>query len=337
MNETVQIAPTATPAGGPVRDSAPSKKRRRIVLLATAGAIVLAVIAWVTVRCLASVSCTPWEAGDSAPYTESEKVFASMSLSYLVYGCEGCDKLVGTASTILDSQKMGIIIENADIKRTDPADPTTALIDSAAFIRQTVGNFRFLTDLKDSRSSFYGAAFADDDMRTVWIAYAGSVSLTDAVESALLVVGAGLSGQEKCAFSLYETVLQTEEILAGYDLILTGHSLGGALASMVSRMSGAEAVTISGADGLALGKINSIAGEKPDAYRITNYLTKPEGFGFSLKDIVQRMMFWGDYDGVICHTYQGNGMADNAHSVFGFVRFADGDLAKPILPDETIK
>ncbi len=329
MNKTAQA-----PAAAPVRDPARRKKQKRIVLLSIAGVLVLAVIAWVTVRCLASVSCTPWEAGDSASYTESEKVFASMSLSYLVYGCEGCDALVGTASTILDSQKMGIIVENADIKRTDPADPTTALIDSAAFIRQTVGNFRFLTDLKDSRSSFYGAAFADDDKRTVWIAYAGSVSLTDAVESALLVVGAGLSGQEKCAFALYEDVLRTEEILAGYDLILTGHSLGGALAAMVSRMSGAEAVTVSGADGLALGKINSIAGGKPEAYRITNHLTSTEGAGFSLKDIVQRMMFWGDCNGIDCRVYPAGGMADNAHSVFGFIRFADGDLTKPILPEE---
>ena len=256
-----------------------------------------------------------------------------MSLSYLVYGCEGCSGLAGTVGEILDTQKMGIIIENADISRTVKDDPTTAMIDSASFIRQSVGSYRFLTDLKDENNSFYGAAFADDKNKTVWLSYSGSVSFSDAVQSSLLVVGAGLSGQEKRAFELYETVLKTDEIQNGYHLTLTGHSLGGALASMVSYMSGAEAITISGADGLALSKIRSIEPDMPGSYRITNYLTSPEGFGFSVKDCIQRMMFWGDYDGITCHTYEDNGMADNSHSVFGFVRFEDGDREKPILPE----
>lgn len=256
-----------------------------------------------------------------------------MSLSYLVYGCEGCSGLAGTIGEILDTQKMGIIIENADISRTVKDDPTTAMIDSASFIRQSVGSYRFLTDLKDEKNSFYGAAFADDKNKTVWLSYSGSVSFSDAVQSSLLVVGAGLSGQEKRAFELYETVLKTDEIQNGYHLTLTGHSLGGALASMVSYMSGAEAITISGADGLALSKIRSIEPDMPGSYRITNYLTSPEGFGFSVKDCIQRMMFWGDYDSITCHTYEDNGMADNSHSVFGFVRFEDGDREKPILPE----
>ena len=257
-----------------------------------------------------------------------------MSLSYLVYGCEGCDDLAGAVEDVLDTQKMGIIIENADISRTDKTDPTTAMIDSASFIRQTVGSYRFLTDLKDEKNGFYGAAFADDENKVVWLSYSGSVSFGDAVQSALLVAGAGLSGQERRAFELYETVLKTDEIRNGYGLILTGHSLGGALASMVSYMSGAEAVTISGADGLALAKIKSIEPDMTRPYRITNYLTSPDGFGLSLRDCVQRMMFWGDYDGISSHTYEANGMVDDSHCVFGFVRFENGNRSKPILPEQ---
>ena len=257
-----------------------------------------------------------------------------MSLSYLVYGCEGCDELEGMVGDILDTQKMGVIIENADISRTDKTDPTTAMIDSASFIRQSVGSYRFLTDLKDEKNSFYGAAFADDENKIVWLPYSGSVSGADAVQSSLLVVGAGLSGQEKRALELYETVIKSKEIQSGYGLILTGHSLGGALAVMVSYMSGSEAVTISGADGLALAKIRSIEPDMPSSYRITNYLTSPDGFGLSLKDCVQRMMFWGDYDGITAHTYEANGMVDNSHCVFGFVRFENDDRSKPILPEE---
>lgn len=313
------------------------KRRNQIILIIMSVVILLLVIVWTAVRLSTSIDCTAWTGEYTESYSESEKVFSAVSLSYLVYGCEDCVNVSGTIADILETQRMGIIIENADITRTDPNDPTTALIDSASFIRQTVGDYRFLTDLKDSQSSFYGAAFADDENKVVWISYSGSVSFMDAVQSTLLVVGAGLSGQEKRAFELYEFVMKTEEIQSGYDLILTGHSLGGALASMVSYMSGAETVTVSGADGLALSKIKSIEPDRPDSYQITNYLTSPEGFGLSLKDCVQRMMFWGDYDGVTCHTYNNNDMVDNSHCVFGFVRFENADKTKPILAEEIEK
>lgn len=310
------------------------KKRSSLVVAVVAAAILVLALGWIAIRHSATVKCTVFDGGSVESYSEPEKVFAAMSLSYLVYGCEGCDGLEGTVEDILNTQKMGIIIENADISRMDKTDSTTAMIDSASFIRQTVGDYRFLTDLKDEKNSFYGVAFADDENKVVWLSFAGSVSFTDAVQSSLLVVGAGLSGQEKRAFELYETVLKTDEVRNGYGLILTGHSLGGALATMVSYMSGAEAVTISGADGLALTKIKSIEPDMPRSYRITNYLTSPNGFGSSLKDCVQRMMFWGDYDDITSHTYQDNGMVDNSHCVFGFVRFENGDLSKPILPEE---
>jgi len=292
------------------------------------------VFSWLAVRLFTKVDCTPWTNKTEGDYSENEKVFSAMSLSFLVYGCEDSENLNGTVDEILNTQRMGIILENADISRIDAAEPSSAMIDSAAFIGQTVGSFRFLTDLKDSKSSFYGAAFADDANQTVWISYSGSVSFTDAMQSVLLAVGAGLSKQEKYAFKLYENVLKTDEIQNGYDLLLTGHSLGGALAAMVSRMSGTEAITISGADGLALRKINGIVREKPSSYRITNYITSTENSGFSVKDLIQRMMFWGDYDGVECHVYPDNGMVDNTHCVFGFVWFEDGDLSKPYLPEE---
>ena len=311
------------------------KKNRsiRFVVVAVAAILVLS-FAWVALRHSVSVKCTVFDGGSAETYSEPEKVFAAMSLSYLVYGCEGCNELAESVGDILDTQKMGIIIENADISRTDKTDPTTAMIDSASFIRQTVGSYRFLTDLKDEKNSFYGAAFADDKNKVVWLSYSGSVSFTDAVQSSLLVVGADLSGQEKRAFELYETVIKSKEIQNGYGLILTGHSLGGALASMVAYMSGAEAVTINGADGLALAKIRSIEPDMSNSYRITNYLSSPDCFGLSLKDFVQRMMFWGDYDGISSHTYEANGMVDNSHCVFGFVRFENDDQSKPILPEK---
>lgn len=317
-----------------------TKKSRRGCLTAclVTVMILLAVFAaWKIVRASASVSCTAWERPSADAYSENDRALAALSLSWLVYGCETVDAPHGTVADILDTETMWIIIENAYVKRTDPRDPATAIIDSADFIRQTTGDYRFLTELKDKRSSFYGAAYADDEHKTVWLAFSGSVSLIDAVESAMLVLGADLSLQEKCAFELYESVLASDEIKnKNYDLILTGHSLGGALASMVSRMSGCTAVTISGADGVALDKLNDIVGGEPDEYRIVNYMTSPKNGKVILMDIIQRMMFFGSYDAVEHHVYADNGMTANSHSLFAFIEFEDGDLSKPRLPREEV-
>jgi len=309
-----------------------SGRRKGRHILITLSSILLAVILIRTViRYNTSVSCTMRDAEITSAYSEIDKIFTSVSLSCLVYGCEGCETVSGTVDTILDTQKMGIILENADISRSDPEDPATAYIDSGTFIRQRTGSFRFLTDLKDEKSSFYGAAFADDANRVVWIAYAGSVTLTDALQSSLLVLGAGLSAQEECAYALYEKVMKTEEIGKDYDLILTGHSLGGALATMVSLMSGTEAVTISGADGLAAAKINRLFGRRISENHITNYLTSAEGSSRSLKDLTQRLMFLGDYEGITCHVYVRSSLVENTHCIFGFVEYQNGE---PVLTKE---
>lgn len=311
-----------------------AKLKRNKGLLIVMTIIAVLAITWVFLRLFASVECTLWENDAKNTYTEEQKVIDAISLSYLVYGCEGCEDIGGSVTDILDSQKMGIIIENADISRTDPKNPDTARIDSEAFIRKFVGKFRFLCDIKDTGCSFYGAAFADDSKRVIWISYSGSVSVMDALQCLSLAVGPGMSGQEKRAFELYEKVLQSEEIDNGYDLLLTGHSLGGGLASMVSYMSGAEAVTISGADGLAIRKIRSISGRDNSEYHITNYLTSPKEFGLSFKDCIQRMMFLCNDDRLICHTYKANGMVDNSHCPFGFVRYEDGNLLQPAFAEE---
>lgn len=320
------------PAGQPARKKTVRRRRRILIWLSVSAAVLALCAVWITIRLTTRVECTAWAGQTHDERPASERVFSAVSLSWLVYGCEGCENPGGTVNELLDTQRMGIIIENADIKRLDPGDPSSAMIDSADFLRRTVGEYRFLTDLRDEASSFYGAAFADDENRTVWIAYAGSVSARDALQCVGLAVGAGLTGQEKAAFALYEQVLKTQEIQEGYGLMLTGHSLGGALASMVSRMSGAEALTVSGADGLALRKINSIAGGAPEQLRITNCLTSPDSFGFTVKDCIQRMMFLGDCEDIRNQIYPDNGMVDNSHCVFGFIRFEDEAHTKPCLP-----
>ena len=58
-----------------------------------------------------------------------------------MYGCEACDELFGTVSELLDHHEMGILDENFGIKRTDHADPSSALFDTSDFIRRNVGDY----------------------------------------------------------------------------------------------------------------------------------------------------------------------------------------------------
>jgi len=317
------------------REKKNSKKHKRNTSLWVVVAIITVLaLVWGIIRFTASVECTAWKNGTENVYSKEEKIIDAVAVSYLVYGCECCDGLNGTVSEILDNNKMGILIENAFVSRTDPSDPATALINTEKFVREFIGDFRFLCDLKDDRCSFYGVALADDINKVIWVSYSGSVDFKDTLQCGLMSFGAGLSQQEKDAFKLYENVLETDEIKNGYQIILNGHSLGGGLASMVSYMSGAEAVTISGVDGIALGKIKSISKNASSDINISNYLTSPDEFGFSFMNCVQHVMFWGDYDGVECHTYKGNGLVDNSHSNFGFVRYVDGKLLQPVFTEE---
>jgi len=270
----------------------------------------------------------------ASSYSEQDRVLKAISLSYFIYGCETCAQLSGTVSELLDHNQMGIVIENFGIKRTDKADSTSAVFDSSEFIRAYIGNFRFLTYLKNKKSSFYGAAFCDDENKCVWISYSGAVSLKDIMACAELVLAPGLSSQEKSAIELYETVMGSNEVKnQSYTVMLTGHSLGGALASMVSRMSGCTAVTINGADGVAIDKINDILGESPAEYQVTNYMTSPKSRNFSLMEMVQRLMFLGSYRAVNYRVYAENGLTTDTHSVFSFIRFSKGDFTIPDFPD----
>ncbi|MCI6908608.1 MAG: hypothetical protein MR832_05580 [Clostridiales bacterium] len=313
--------------------------KRRLLLCAAALLLILAgIVAWRALRSACTVSCPSGGGLPDPPYTETERVMKAVSLSYLVYGCEACDvptdpdgTLSGTVSELLDTCRMGIISENFGIRRTELQDPSSALLDSAAFIRTHTGPFRFLTSLKSGKSGFYGAAFCDDGQKCVWISYSGAVSLQDCLACAALVLVPGLSAQEASAFALFETVMGSRDVQEdGYTVLLTGHSLGGALAAAVSRASGCAAVTINGADGLAIDKLNAILGAAPEEYRITNYMTSPKNGRFSLMDVVQRLMFLGSYRAADYRIYAENGLTYDTHSVFSFIDPAEGGPSLPV-------
>lgn len=307
-----------------------NRKRLLFSLLFVA---IVGVCVWKCIRSTCKISCQAGAKSVSHVYTEQESVIKAISLSYLVYGCERCEDLSGTISDLIDNNEMRILIENFGIKRANKKDPSSARFDSAEFIRENVGDFRYLTSLRDTRSSFYGAAFCDDENKCIWISYSGSVSFLDVIACMQLVLAPGLSAQEKLAFELYNTVMDSDEVKSqSYSVILTGHSLGGAFASMISRMSGCTAITINGADGVALDKINDIVGETPTVYNIVNYMTCPKNGKFSFMDMVQRLMFLGSYKTVDYSVYEENGLTTDTHSVFSFILFTDEGILNPELP-----
>lgn len=309
-------------------------KKRLRNLAAIIVIVIIGVCVWKGIRASCSISFKPADELPYPTYSENDRVINAISLSYFVYGCEACDKLSGTVTELLEQNNMGILTENFGIRREVQSDPSSAVFDTSEFIRNFVGDYRFLTEMNDEKSGFYGAAFCDDRNKCVWISYSGSVSFNDAVSCVALVLKPGLSAQEQLALKLFESVLENDEVQnLSYSVMLTGHSLGGALAAMVSRVSGCTAVTINGADGLAIDKANDILGETPAEYKISNYMTSPQNGKFSLMDLVQRLMFLGSYKSVDCHVYSENGLTTDTHSVFSFVTFPNDDFSNPEIPD----
>lgn len=303
------------------------KQKKWIIVLLV---LLVSLVWWKVMRSSGSFPCAIYSEREQSTYTETEKVMNAISLSYLVYGCERAEDKKGNVSELLAHNQMGIIEENFGVKRVDKEDASTALIDTAEFIRTYTGQYRFLTDLQKEQSDFYGAAFCDDEKKCVWIAYAGSVSLKDAFSCVGLVLVPGLSGQEKAAFTLFQTVLESEEVKNNnYNIILTGHSLGGALATEVAIASGCEAVTINGADGIAYDKAKDLVTKECSAIpctenRVSNYMTSARNGKTSFLDIVQCMMSWGSYRYIDNHIYAENGYTNDPHCAFSFIRYQDG-------------
>ena len=66
--------------------------------------------------------------------------------------------------------------------------------------------------------------------------------------------------------------------------------------------------------------------------QISNHMTSPRDGGCSLMEIVQRMMFFGDYQAVDCYIYPGNGYTTDTHCTFSFIEFEDDKLTSPRIP-----
>ncbi len=291
--------------------------------------------AWRTLRANALIPFLPETPKGAEGYTEEEKVLAALSLSYFCYGCERAEGLSGTVGEILQAQDFAIIEENYGLVRGNADDPSTTAFDVKEFILGQIADYRFLCELKDEKSGFYGAAFCDDARETVWAVFAGAVDANDIPACLGAALRPGLTEQERLAFALLQEICVREELTGGgYQLILSGHSLGGELAALLSGVSGSPAVSVNGAVGLALCKLNGIRGEKLYAPQISNYLTEPLKGRPSFRNFVQRLMKLGPDEQADCHYFACNSFSEDAHGVLSFVQFEDLSLSRPILPPE---
>ena len=96
--------------------------------------ICIGVCIWKMVRSDCTISCQTGTEAATGLYTETEKVVDAISLSYLVYGCENSEDLSGTVKELVANNRMGILIENFGIRRTDEKEPATAVFSSSEFI-----------------------------------------------------------------------------------------------------------------------------------------------------------------------------------------------------------
>lgn len=222
-------------------------------------------------------------------------------------------------------------------------------LNTYGFYKNIIGEFKYLYSEYDVETGFCGAAFLNNNQ--VWIVYCGTdpvnlrevvndICMADALEIASVTK---TPGQCTKALEFYKKI---KEKYGTKSIRITGHSLGGALATYVSANTHEEAITINGANCLVVSNIlfgarnnilDCIRNKKsfgdcliplntmPYDWNVTNYMTDA-----SDNNIVQKFMLGkvsivsiGLMDGINAYVYPFNEMAKDSHNIFSFLKIEE--------------
>ena len=120
---------------------------------------------------------------------------------------------------------------------------------------------------------------SDAIFEEVVIAYAGTNSISDIIYDDILGIASGnVPGQYTGALNFYNSILQMDNVSSNAEIVLTGHSLGGALAQLVGAKESLSAITFN-APGMMYA-LSQIGCSSSDVYDyIQNYIVMNDYVG----------------------------------------------------------
>jgi len=188
-------------------------------------------------------------------------------------------------------------------------------------------------------TGFSATAFLNEEEKCIMIAYCGTEDLIDINVDIAFAATDFLQRQHRQALEFYGKI--ANEYGKMYSIKLTGHSLGGTLATYVCALTNAETITVNGANGVALnnimstvyGNIDNYIKSYPEAniftkipceWNCTNYLTEVVNGNFFTD-----FMGWlnDQFHGLQTDLLKGyigtyaKQQAKDAHNVFAFMEY----------------
>ncbi len=227
-------------------------------------------------------------------------------------------------------------------------------INTYGFYEKYIKNYKYISSQYDSNSGFCGAAFEGTDDK-IWIVYCGTdpanarEMYNDIVKADALELGSITGTPDQCvqALEFYKKIKKIYE----KEIIITGHSLGGALATYVSALTDERSITINGANclvvsNLIFGTRNKISDylcnnkifdfslipitKKPYEWNVVNYMTNPTDNNFVQKLMCGELLGIriGLLDGIDAKIYAYNNKAKDTHNIFSFlsITMEDGKI-----------
>ena len=217
-------------------------------------------------------------------YDQVYKAFAFSKIAYLTSSNFGTSVVNEENYRTVESYLSILSQANVDVSASDGE------FNTEKYLLDTVGDC-LIVDYMEADNGFSATAFLDLENDRITIAYCGTEmhkdNAKDVLDDIQFAATDGLPGQFNTALLFYENVYG--KFGKEHTIYLTGHSLGGALATYVCALTNTEAITVNGANGIALNNIlkysfneemlmkypnADIYSKMPSEWNCINYLTE---------------------------------------------------------------